>query len=81
MSSPPSATAANLFWWFAMYGSPQWIVTPRPAYPADGRKIPDCWTHPSDLRDRLQAELGTFPLFHFWGPKADIRSTRWIAST
>jgi type I phosphodiesterase/nucleotide pyrophosphatase len=72
-------TSANVCWWFAMYGSSDFAVTPRPAYPADGRKIPDCWTHPADLRDRLQAELGPFPLFTFWGPRADITSTRWIA--
>lgn len=72
-------TSANVCWWFAMYGSTDFTVTPRPAYPADGRKIPDCWTHPADLRDRLQSELGSFPLFSFWGPKADITSTRWIA--
>ena len=77
----PGATTANLFWWFNMYGSADYSVTPRPAYPADGRKIPDCYSHPADLRDRLQAELGTFPLFFFWGPKADIRSTRWIAES
>src|SRR6185436_14589312 len=61
----PAFTSANICWWFAMYGSTDFTVTPRPAYPADGRKIPDCWTHPAGLRDRLQAELGTFPLFSF----------------
>jgi predicted AlkP superfamily pyrophosphatase or phosphodiesterase len=75
----PKFTSANVCWWFAMYGSGDFTVTPRPAYPADGRKIPDCWTHPADLRDRLQSQLGTFPLFSFWGPKAGITSTRWIA--
>lgn len=75
-----SFTSANVCWWFAMYGTSDVAVTPRPAYPADGRKVPDCWTHPADLRDRLQAELGAFPLFTFWGPKADITSTRWIAA-
>jgi predicted AlkP superfamily pyrophosphatase or phosphodiesterase len=75
----PSATTAHLFWWYAMYGTYDIAVTPRPAYPADGRKVPDCWSHPAELRERLQSELGTFPLFFFWGPKADIRSTRWIA--
>ena len=34
---------------------------------------------PATLRDELQAELGTFPLFEFWGPRAVDRSTRWIA--
>jgi predicted AlkP superfamily pyrophosphatase or phosphodiesterase len=75
----PKFTSANVCWWFAMYGSSDFTVTPRPAYPADGRKIPDCWTHPAGLRDRLQADLGPFPLFTFWGPKADITSTTWIA--
>lgn len=73
-------TVANTFWWFNMNSSVDVAVTPRPQYRADGRKVPDCWTHPADLRDRLQAELGPFPLFQFWGPGADIRSTDWIAA-
>jgi predicted AlkP superfamily pyrophosphatase or phosphodiesterase len=48
-------------------------------YPADGRKLPDVWTKPGDLRDELQAALGPFPLFEFWGPRTSIRSSRWIA--
>lgn len=73
-------TCANVCWWFNMYSSVDWAVTPRPMYPADGRKLPDVWTHPSDMRDGLQAEFGQFPLFKFWGPAADISSTRWIAN-
>ncbi len=49
-------------------------------YPADGRKLPDVWTHPSNLRDALQETLGQFPLFKFWGPFANIESSRWITS-
>jgi predicted AlkP superfamily pyrophosphatase or phosphodiesterase len=75
----PSFTCANLFWWFNMYSAADYSVTPRPMYPADGRKIPDVYTRPSSLRDELQAALGTFPLFEFWGPRAGIRSTAWIA--
>jgi predicted AlkP superfamily pyrophosphatase or phosphodiesterase len=75
----PRITCANLSWWFAMYSSADVTVTPRPMYPADGRKIPDCYTKPSDLRDELQAELGQFPLFKFWGPGASIDSTKWLA--
>ena len=75
----PGITTANLCWWFAMYSSADVTVTPRPMYPADGRKIPDCYTKPGDLRDSLQAELGQFPLFKFWGPAASIDSTQWIA--
>ncbi|MHB0937710.1 MAG: alkaline phosphatase family protein [Armatimonadota bacterium] len=74
-----SFTCANLCWWYAMYAGTDITVTPRPMYPADGRKLPDCWTRPADLRDRLQRELGQFPLFHYWGPTASIRSSQWIA--
>jgi predicted AlkP superfamily pyrophosphatase or phosphodiesterase len=72
-------TCANLFWWFNMYSSVDIAVTPRPLYCADGRKIPDIWTNPSDLRTELQQTLGPFPLFHFWGPMANITSSKWIA--
>ncbi len=75
----PSISTANCFWWYAMYASTDVTVTPRPMYPADGRKIPDVWTQPSDLREELQAKFGTFPLFRFWGPGANIESTQWIA--
>jgi len=76
----PSLTVANMFWWFNMYSTADYAVTPRPMYPADGRKLPDVYTTPGDLRDSLQASLGTFPLFEFWGPRAGIRSTQWIAA-
>lgn len=75
----PEFTCANMFWWYNMYSSVDYAVTPRPQYRADGQKVPDCYSSPSNLRDRLQAELGTFPLFHFWGPKTTIRSSQWIA--
>lgn len=75
----PSFTCAKLFWWYNMYSSATYSVTPRPIYLADGRKIPDIYTEPAELHDELQARLGAFPLFNFWGPNADIRSSRWIA--
>ena len=75
----PTFTCSNMFWWYNMYSSADYSATPRPNYLADGRKIPDCYTYPSELRDTLQSELGTFPLFSFWGPKTSIKSTRWIA--
>jgi predicted AlkP superfamily pyrophosphatase or phosphodiesterase len=74
-----SFTCAKLFWWYNMYDSATWAVTPRPMYPADGRKLPDIWTDPLDLRAELQGRLGTFPLFNFWGPRSGIVSSEWIA--
>ena len=75
----PGCTCANLFWWFNMYSSVDVSVTPRPIYPADGRKVPDIYSAPPAVGDRLQAELGAFPFFNFWGPTADLRSSYWIA--
>lgn len=74
-----SYTTAKMFWWYNMYAKVNWSMTPRPSYPADGRKIFDSYSQPSDLRDRLQNKLGVFPLMKFWGPGADITSSRWIA--
>jgi len=75
----PSFTCANMFWWFNMNSTVDYAVTPRPLYPADGRKLPDIHSQPMDLRGKLQQALGQFPLFSFWGPNANIASTRWIA--
>ena len=74
----PGYTVANVCWWYAMGADTDWTVTPRPVYYADGRKEPDCYTRPPALHDELTGELGTFPLFHFWGPGADLVSSRWI---
>ena len=72
-------TCANLFWWFNMYSAADYAVTPRPIYRADGAKHPDIYTTPASLRQDLQSELGTFPLFDFWGPRTSIKSSQWIA--
>ena len=75
----PNFTSANMFWWYNMYSTADFSVTPRPQYLADGRKMPDCYSQPAELRDVLQEKLGQFPLFQFWGPGANIKSTQWIA--
>jgi predicted AlkP superfamily pyrophosphatase or phosphodiesterase len=75
----PGYTVANVCWWYAMGADTDWTVTPRPVYHADGRKEPDCYTRPAALHDELTDRLGTFPLFHYWGPTASLDSSRWIA--
>ena len=76
----PSFTCAKMFWWYNMYASVDWSVTPRPIYPADGRKVPEIYSSPMELGARLSAEIGPFPFFEFWGPKAGLPSTEWIAN-
>jgi predicted AlkP superfamily pyrophosphatase or phosphodiesterase len=76
----PLFTCANMFWWFNMAASHDFGATPRPIYKADGRKLPDCYTAPPELRGELSKRLGRFPLFQFWGPGTTIKSSRWIAA-
>lgn len=78
-AADPAFTCSNMCWWYNMYSSADYTLTPRPQYLADGRKMPDCYTQPADLRDTLQQKLGTFPLFSYWGPKTSIKSSKWIA--
>jgi predicted AlkP superfamily pyrophosphatase or phosphodiesterase len=75
----PSFTSANLFWWYNIAAGNEIGVTPRPIYKSDGRKLPDCYTRPPALRAELTGDLGSFPLFQFWGPATSISASQWIA--
>ncbi|MBI3819154.1 MAG: alkaline phosphatase family protein [Planctomycetes bacterium] len=74
-------TTANLFGWYNWNSGADYCITPKPSYPADGAKYPGIHTEPAELRAAVEAEIGEFPLFDFWGPRAGIRSTRWIANS
>ena len=74
----PDFRCSNMFWWYNMYSDVDNAVTPRPHYPADGRKVVDLYSEPPELHQKLQRDHGTFPFFNFWGPTADIRSSDWI---
>ncbi len=75
----PAFTVCNMFWWYNMYADVDWSLTPRPLYLADGLKLPGIYGRPLDFRAHFEREFEPFPLFNFWGPAADIRSSRWIA--
>jgi predicted AlkP superfamily pyrophosphatase or phosphodiesterase len=85
----PGFTCATLFWWFNMYSSVDYSITPRPMYPADGRKIFDIYSWPYALRTEIKRDLGEFPFPAFWGPAAGVDSSRfqrdaasrWIAES
>jgi predicted AlkP superfamily pyrophosphatase or phosphodiesterase len=88
-SVDPSFTCAKLFWWYNMYASVDYSITPRPMYPADGRKFFDVYAWPYAIRTEIKQELGEFPFPGFWGPAAGVDSpqgsadcaTRWIAAS
>lgn len=85
----PDFTCAKLFWWHNMYSTADWSITPRPLYPADGRKVFDIHSWPYDIRPAIKKDLGDFPFATFWGPAAGIASpqgsadaaSRWIAES
>ena len=77
----PGFTCAKVFWWYNMYSTADFSLTPRPMYPADGRKVFDIYTHPASIRDDIKADLGEFPFPSFWGPLAGIKSSQWIAES
>lgn len=85
----PNVCVANCFWWFNMYSSVDYSITPRPIYRADGGKIFDIYSWPYSIREEVKKDLGEFPFFGFWGPAAGVRTpqgpadsaTRWIAES
>ncbi len=54
------------------------VCMPAPIHKPDGSE--DMWCHakPQNLYGDLLDRLGHFPLKHFWGPLANIESSRWI---
>ncbi|HVS10603.1 MAG TPA: alkaline phosphatase family protein, partial [Planctomycetota bacterium] len=75
----PAFTCAKIFWWWNLGAAVDWSITPRPFYPADGRKIPAVYGWPRSYATDLERELGPFPFFDFWGPRSGLPSSRWIA--
>jgi predicted AlkP superfamily pyrophosphatase or phosphodiesterase len=71
--------AAKLFWWFNQGAAVEFSVTPKPHYGADGNKVFGIAGSPPGLCDRLERELGPFPFHTFWGPRAGLPCTQWIA--
>ena len=70
--------------WFAMHSvgaEADFICTPKPIHNPDGSESLWCYTRPIEFYGELRDELGHFPLQHFWGPMANIRSTAWIVQS
>jgi predicted AlkP superfamily pyrophosphatase or phosphodiesterase len=70
---------AKLFWWFNQGAAVDISVTPKPYYGADGNKAFGIYGTPEGLTERLEKNLGPFPFHTFWGPKAGLPCTQWIA--
>jgi predicted AlkP superfamily pyrophosphatase or phosphodiesterase len=67
---------AKMFWWFNQGAPVKWYATPKPHYGCDGSKAFGILDH---TECQLTQNLGEFPFFSFWGPKAGLPSSQWIA--
>ena len=72
-----------------MYSSADYSITPRPIYPADGRKIFDIYSWPYSIRTEIKRESGRISVLRLLGAgggrghpqgEADCAS-RWIAES
>ena len=75
----PSFTCAKLFWWWNMGAAVDWSITPRPSTPPTAARSRRYYWKPRGLRGGSERRAGAFPFFDFWGPKAGLASSRWIA--
>ncbi len=70
--------------WFPMLSKgcgADYVCMPAPIHQADGSEDLWCYTKPQDFYGELLAKLDHFPLQHFWGPLANIKSTQWIVDS
>ncbi|MHC4399685.1 MAG: alkaline phosphatase family protein [Planctomycetota bacterium] len=67
--------------WFPLHSKQcgaDYVCTPAPIHNPDGSESLWCYTRPTDLYGTLRDVLGHFPLKHFWGPMANVKSSEWI---
>jgi predicted AlkP superfamily pyrophosphatase or phosphodiesterase len=77
----PAITSAV---WFALHSKgcgADWVCTPAPIHNPDGSESLWCYTKPTEMYGVLRDQLGHFPLQHFWGPLANIKSSEWICDS
>ena len=70
--------------WFPMLSKgcgADYVCMPAPIHNPDGSESLWCYTKPTELYGDLRDAHGHFPLQHFWGPLANIKSTAWIADS
>ena len=70
--------------WFPMLSkgcNADHVCMPAPIHKPDGSEDLWCYTKPQEFYGELLEKYGHFPLQHFWGPIANIKSTDWIVDS
>jgi len=76
-----SLTSAVWFSQLAKGAKADFICTAAPVLNPDGGESPYFYSKPAELYGTLRDCLGQFPLSHFQGPQASIKSTAWIVDS
>lgn len=77
----PELTSAVWFPLHSKHCGADYVCTPAPIHNPDGSESLWCYSRPEKFYEELVEELGHFPLQHFWGPMANIKSNAWIVSS
>ena len=77
----PELTSAVWFPLHSKHCGADYVCTPAPIHNPDGSESLWCYTKPEEFYGEMIEELGHFPLQHFWGPMANIKSTAWIVAS
>lgn len=70
--------------WFPMLSkgcNADYVCMPAPIHQPDGSEDLWCYTKPQEFYGDLLEKFDHFPLKHFWGPLANIKSSQWIADS
>ena len=70
--------------WFPMLSKgcgADYVCMPAPIHQPDGSEDLWCYTKPQEFYGQLLEEFNHFPLQHFWGPMANIKSSQWITDS
>ena len=70
--------------WFPMLSKgcgADYVCMPAPIHKPDGSEDLWCYTKPQEFYGELLEKYDHFPLKHFWGPLANIKSSQWIADS
>ncbi|MGE0374548.1 MAG: alkaline phosphatase family protein [Planctomycetaceae bacterium] len=76
-----SLTSAAWFPLLSKGAAADYVCIPAPIHHDDGSESLWCHTKPEELYPELMESLGHFPLMHFWGPLANIKSTNWMVDS
>ena len=79
-----SGSGATSAAWFPMLSkgcNADFVCMPAPIHKPDGSEDLWCHTKPQEYYGEMLEQFGHFPLKHFWGPLANIKSSEWIANT